>query len=401
MTDDTPSMIDESDGELLSAFVDGELTEDQRVHVEARLRTDPVARRWVEELRDLSSTLRALPREAVGQDLSGKVLERGKKTLARRPLAPRRWTWAALAVAAALLLAITLPQTAPQQEHLLTKSRGLAGGENAQADVAELAPALRVGSDSGGAQIGLADSSGADVDDADDWVASKAAGNDDLYVEGEREIERLGRGGGLRGPSKRERLELAQADYDVQITFTRPDKFINLLAEQRVSYRRLQSSQTAQTKESRTSERLLVEATDEQIERVLAACHADTFYCRSLRVTGSAPGVEQPVAWKRWQRQESLAKEKKRPDRKSRPESDKSVAKESQTDLERAIILPESGLSEVGKQQLVQGGGGRKTEQPSSSELRARAEVGQRVAPFAERPLRVLFLLRLAPIGQP
>ena len=76
---------DEFDDELLSAYVDDELTAEERATVEERLRCDPEAARLVEELRVLSKSLQAMPREdgligAVRKCL-GEALREGAPTL--------------------------------------------------------------------------------------------------------------------------------------------------------------------------------------------------------------------------------------------------------------------------------------------------------------------------------
>ena len=59
--------------ELLSAYLDGELTAAQRAEVEQLLATDPQARQWLDELRALSRTLQALPRYKLDEDLCQRV----------------------------------------------------------------------------------------------------------------------------------------------------------------------------------------------------------------------------------------------------------------------------------------------------------------------------------------
>jgi hypothetical protein len=105
--------------ELLSAYVDGELSAEEWAAVEARLRDDPRARKLVEELRAVSATLRALPRDKLGADLREAVLQQAQ--IHREPMPSdagmvRRWAWAALALAAALLLAIYLPETRQEEQ---------------------------------------------------------------------------------------------------------------------------------------------------------------------------------------------------------------------------------------------------------------------------------------------
>jgi anti-sigma factor RsiW len=50
---------EQSDDILLFAYVDGELTEDQRHRVEELLDRDPAARQRVEEIRELNKLLKA------------------------------------------------------------------------------------------------------------------------------------------------------------------------------------------------------------------------------------------------------------------------------------------------------------------------------------------------------
>ena len=67
-------MNDPTQNELLSAYLDGELTADERAEVERLLEADPTARRALDELRSLSAALRALPRAKLDEDLNERVL---------------------------------------------------------------------------------------------------------------------------------------------------------------------------------------------------------------------------------------------------------------------------------------------------------------------------------------
>jgi len=129
--------------ELLSAYVDGELTDDQRAAVERRLAADPAAQQTVEALRELSATLQdfssSAPSGGLGASFTAEVVQRVKADLpshsqARQSKAdqshegragdsatagrslpvgrsPRGWLWAGMALAAALLMAVALPET--------------------------------------------------------------------------------------------------------------------------------------------------------------------------------------------------------------------------------------------------------------------------------------------------
>ena len=98
--------------ELLSAYIDDELSPEVRAQVEQRLRNDPQARQLVEELRGLSGAIKALPREKFASDLRPRLW--AAVDAADSPIAgtiavsPRdRWagfrrglTWSAVAIAA-------------------------------------------------------------------------------------------------------------------------------------------------------------------------------------------------------------------------------------------------------------------------------------------------------------
>jgi hypothetical protein len=113
------------DDELLSAYVDNELTADQRAAVEERLRTDDRARQLVEELRGVSQAVKSLPRERLRRDLRDSVLAQIERrasnespekvtlpcadVVERRTSRGRGLVWAALAIAAALILMVFRP----------------------------------------------------------------------------------------------------------------------------------------------------------------------------------------------------------------------------------------------------------------------------------------------------
>jgi len=100
--------------EILSAYVDGELTDAERATVEKRLQADPQAREMVAQLRAVSESLRSLPKHRLEVDLREAVLQHSAVRAERVPAeagGPRRWAWAALALAAALMLMVFLPET--------------------------------------------------------------------------------------------------------------------------------------------------------------------------------------------------------------------------------------------------------------------------------------------------
>src|SRR4029079_16872297 len=115
----------ELDDELLSAYLDGELTAEERAAVEARLANYPEAQHLLHQLRSVSQSVQMLPLEGVGRDLSGEILRRveakksgslgaggGSSTIGevtpRLPIfgSRRSWIWATLAVAAGLMIMV-------------------------------------------------------------------------------------------------------------------------------------------------------------------------------------------------------------------------------------------------------------------------------------------------------
>lgn len=70
--------------ELLSAYLDGEVTAAERAQVEQMLASDPEARAALQELRALSAALQSLPKLSVGEDLSERVLRRAERAMLER-----------------------------------------------------------------------------------------------------------------------------------------------------------------------------------------------------------------------------------------------------------------------------------------------------------------------------
>ncbi|TWT29571.1 hypothetical protein KOR34_51250 [Posidoniimonas corsicana] len=104
--------------ELISAYLDDELTLDERAQVEQRLASDAEAQRLLDELSALTATLHRLPPESAPRDLTDAVLKSAeRRMLTTEPRnhngggvslgrSPRGWMWAALAIAAAVMLMV-------------------------------------------------------------------------------------------------------------------------------------------------------------------------------------------------------------------------------------------------------------------------------------------------------
>ncbi len=150
------SDLENIDDELLSAYLDDELSPAEHARVEARLATDPAARQLLEQLRVMSQAVHSLPQESLGREFRDAIVRRAEQASAARtstkqastkqasqaaklagssaassPAPPngaakelrsagpsftlgrsrRGWVWAAMAVAAGLLIMVFQPVT--------------------------------------------------------------------------------------------------------------------------------------------------------------------------------------------------------------------------------------------------------------------------------------------------
>ncbi|MCP3693727.1 MAG: hypothetical protein GY917_16110, partial [Planctomycetaceae bacterium] len=116
--------------ELISAYIDGELTSDEQVRVEQALLEDPHSQHLLEDLQALRDRLQAVPRTEPSQDYTQQILRRAERailtgtstdtseeaTTAVRPANPvaqanqpanlKHLIWASTALAATLMLAL-------------------------------------------------------------------------------------------------------------------------------------------------------------------------------------------------------------------------------------------------------------------------------------------------------
>lgn len=143
--------------ELLSAYVDGELSPELRAQVEERLRTDPQARRLVDDMRALSGAIQALPREKFTGDLRPRVwagVDEAESPIAGTiERAPRdRWAgfrrglaWSAVAIAATLVLMIVQPEEQGDNREIARVDAASEPEAEAKSAGGESAPRLRRG----------------------------------------------------------------------------------------------------------------------------------------------------------------------------------------------------------------------------------------------------------------
>lgn len=169
------TMNPEFPDELLSGFLDDELSPSERAQVERHLASHPADRQWIEELRTLRAELQRLPPVTVSPEFTQRVVqaaltaERRRRT-ATEPAAPapgkRRWVAIAigmLGVAATFVLGVWLgsrfaerPQppraaTAPLADAL--RSGGLRSAERPPQSPLPEDPIRRVLAAAGGEQV--------------------------------------------------------------------------------------------------------------------------------------------------------------------------------------------------------------------------------------------------------
>ncbi|NLE38677.1 MAG: hypothetical protein GX621_11685 [Pirellulaceae bacterium] len=131
--------------ELLSAYLDGAVTDEERARVEQWLVDDPAARRTLDELRAVVASLAGLPKLEIGEDLSDRVLRAAERhilseptrlanqpsatpraapasmrSIARRLVTSRGLAWSGMAVAVAVVLTV-FQFRSPELRHPIAK----------------------------------------------------------------------------------------------------------------------------------------------------------------------------------------------------------------------------------------------------------------------------------------
>ncbi len=140
-------MNDLPQNELLSAYLDGELTADEQAETERLLASSPAARQLLDELRALSATLQSLPQQKLGEDLSQQVLRVAERrmltegepddaapvplsrTILRRFVNRRSMVWLGLTAAVAVMIVIHEQQQRNILANKADKTVALARGE--------------------------------------------------------------------------------------------------------------------------------------------------------------------------------------------------------------------------------------------------------------------------------
>lgn len=158
--------------ELISAYLDGELTAEEQAQVEQALAADARLRRMHDDLRALRSRLQAMPRHKLDADFADRVLaaatqakyadqpvdvlvatHHGQHTIVERaqhePLAWRVVVWSVASLAALILVVLLLPRSVeiadvPRERRVATNKQAETGEqERAQAKVRDDSPEVR------------------------------------------------------------------------------------------------------------------------------------------------------------------------------------------------------------------------------------------------------------------
>jgi hypothetical protein len=133
--------------ELLSAYIDGELTEVERAQVAAWLADDPRAQSLLEELQGVSTAVKSLPTTKLQTDLTAAILSKvadngaphdseatHDATLSlperdsQRRFSGRGLWWSAAAIAAAIAIALFVPQQAQVDQGPIAAQQAPRGG---------------------------------------------------------------------------------------------------------------------------------------------------------------------------------------------------------------------------------------------------------------------------------
>ena len=120
-------MNDETQNELLSAYLDGEVTAAERDEVERLLAADPAVGRLLDQLRAVHAAIQELPPRKLGEDLSQQVLQAAERTPAvplgqavlRRMIDRRLLTWMAISAMVVAMITIHQRYLGPQQQAAL------------------------------------------------------------------------------------------------------------------------------------------------------------------------------------------------------------------------------------------------------------------------------------------
>ena len=340
------SHTNDFDDELLSAYVDGELTGEELAQVERRLADDPQSRQLVEELRALSTEVQSLPRQTVGEDLRATVMQRAERamllgteeqqaTLPSETSFSGRWKWAVMALAATLLMSLYLPN-AQQEEKPLASAKPvpkedstegaelqLEAVEEEAADIEEDKGLVGLGGGGGGVGGGVG---GAMIDRS---IKVDVSGVADVAAESLPRAVMAPAGAVASNELVEGELADEGVSPDCQVFLTLSDgaksfkQFNQLLVSNGITMEEPPSGGASYGASSRGRGRnrssemktqpavseevmVLVEATTEKIENLLEAYNADTQNFASVRLLAEENQAEHSSApihqWQQWER---------------------------------------------------------------------------------------------------
>lgn len=291
-----------SDDELLSAYLDDELSDAERAAAEIRLRDDPRARQLVAELRAVSAAVRALPREKLGEDLREAVLSqevvRHVVTEEEEQSSARRWTWAAMAIAATFFLMVYMPQRVEEKEQLARVEGQEAAAPAAQPQLVP-APQRRSSEEQIAAEADVA------VPTAPAEPLAGSVALEDAPAGGA--VDLLAQSGEFAGGSEREVFQVHLSPRDGQVG---PADFDRLLASHDIAVesdasgadfrfeRRALTAKSAEKSEAALAEAelVMVEAPAADIHQLIAACSGDAAPWRSSRISSSLGNESEALA---------------------------------------------------------------------------------------------------------
>lgn len=404
------------DDQLLSAYVDGELTEGERAQVERKLREDPKARELVAELQAMSESLRSLPPESLGEDLREPILRQAERAMLlgdqpvqavsvdirrREAHESRRWVWAAMAAAAALFLMAYLPAE-KQQEQAIVKAQPRVGR------AIQSAPEWRAP-----AEQSLADATDEMEEPSASSFAEESAEKDEQFASEPISLVHITLANAQDAPHRFDELLQSQgialqreagvalADADDAL---RKDEGLDSEAVPDLE----SSDATAEP------QLVLVEALPDQMDRLLTACNADTTICQSLRIEMEEGAAPRFARWQALERdglaaaklsargsntlgKESIAARPQalRLEEDKQHGADKKDGNEAIAQTGRATRLGGQWRRDLDKAKTVDVRGGARFAQRSRAD-RLESDLAQAAEPSDSEMIRVLFVLHAA-----
>ncbi len=292
--------------ELISAYVDGELSAEEQVRVEQWLAESAELRQLADELRALRSSVQALPRHQLDHDLGPAVLRRAERAVlggaTDRPIAGeiqpgrsvaswwlrgagwRRLAWPAVVAATALAIMIYDRQQRPVERQVAVAPQDeLSIGAPAGA-----APNPSENSDAPGQTVADSFKSATPSEQATSPRARKEEGLSRMLVESAP--------GGAAAAARLANAPAADLDstvvIDVTAEFLRDRAFEKLLDGKKIAWQRDESSDPSYTKPIQT---YFVEAAPKQVSQIVTEMRQDTSRFKKVTPALAQPATVEPT----------------------------------------------------------------------------------------------------------